>query len=1256
MEACNNKWISFLTYATPGTSREDVKSRFEPLLLQNPGKAFLHAMMIGNLREGGGGRADMKTFMACMEVIWDKKPHLIIANIKFIMMDVSCKMGLILLKHFSNLDDEENTNNYWGNLAAIENKKQLRLSFRPNLILQERRQLPIWAGCHRAELLSKAQQAADEAQLRRKRRFDAHGKVLQEFVESLAMPGVIDDVFQIVQPKAAVKDKTYNVLEDLWHAKCLEVQQAFTSFAFELARKDELEDELAQITWLSEGAMLLCHARAFSVARWFEKAEEEDAHMEWAALFRYGSSWYERNTIMAEFFRTDRKTARMMGSLHDSTPRSCLMVRMQDASENKILNAYIRLELPPSFLASDFIISQFFPEKDSYETQIDWESESIPYCWMCPESIMDCRYGAKGLSCCFPKECNVSDLNDEWDLDDWEEAVEEDDVRVSANAVVGGGIRRKFLSKEQIKRKKQRNDARKEAFEASLVKKDPLKKERAEFVHHLCCNPDLASKLAADPIQEISFEGDDEETRSVNWCDLEEHDVFEKRVGKVVAVKPCKTRMNMNSLCGFQVVPELEKEFRDFLEKRDKAYAAQMKASKKLRLNKERSAPSRASQKLEDLFEAVADAFVELLEAGHPFAFKYCPTPGCSADKATGSCEGIASAVMRKMGFPGHGLDDHGRLFKSFIAAHRELHNVAESHFGSRRFKQVNLKGLPAMHARLFLGKVHAKFNPEGYHALMRKVSACINSAHIQPHLLLNDAEFNLDPVAEKQFLSMITKTKPPRGMDIMPVVDVSGSMTGTPMEVAIALGLIVSYCQCKDPAAAYQRLFLTFSSSPQLYELPEIVQGGVTFGTLARWLRKKPWGGSTNFNASMRLMLNVLKKKYPEGTSRKQILMIFTDMQFDCADGKHGYVTNYAQMQRDFRAAGYPTPTVVFWNIRGDVWVGAQDGLPAAPDRKGVVCLSGYNADLLQDFFGMISRGEFAEARGDAEEDPCVESMSKLDRLSTNELHNLVETSPMYQRYNVSPDFVIKGRGSVGLISGRDVSDVSCEEIQKSLALYPHCVMVKGSQEQLWARFDELDIMTYRGSGYGFSKPVHFNKPFKTVEMVIGGKKYVRVGQAQSMFHFKHHFLGDDFIAKEVLELIQDKHAAATPEPSQQLLLRSRGGRICLMPRGSKNISTIQGLELLTAIHEDARAGCFVIEGTLESFLNRREELCYVPLTATSGCFKKGNIESVSFHHRNFRGGLDGETMFLCFERVDYYQEGEFTADVLNQFILDTR
>jgi hypothetical protein len=144
------------------------------------------------------------------------------------------------------------------------------------------------------------------------------------------------------------------------------------------------------------------------------------------------------------------------------------------------------------------------------------------------------------------------------------------------------------------------------------------------------------------------------------------------------------------------------------------------------------------------------------------------------------------------MATTGTGLDSHGRLFKCWIAAHRELHNVAETHFGGGRFKQVclslssrclhgftdyvqgcvqvkKLEKLPSLHARKYIGSIHLKHNPQAYADLMRR-KVCmsspgrglLNASHIQPHLLLDDIEKLKDPVAEMQFLSLIARYFPP--------------------------------------------------------------------------------------------------------------------------------------------------------------------------------------------------------------------------------------------------------------------------------------------------------------------------------------------------------------------------------------------------------------------------------------------------------------------------------------------------------------
>ena len=90
----------------------------------------------------------------------------------------------------------------------------------------------------------------------------------------------------------------------------------------------------------------------------------------------------------------------------------------------------------------------------------------------------------------------------------------------------------------------------------------------------------------------------------------------------------------------------------------------------------------------------------------------------------------------------------------------------------------------------------------------------------------------------------------------LVPLVDVSGSMSGVPMEVAIALGILVS--ECTQPAFANR--MLTFESNPKWVKLED----GASIAKKVEATRRAPWGGSTDFNKALEQILEVCVKKRP--------------------------------------------------------------------------------------------------------------------------------------------------------------------------------------------------------------------------------------------------------------------------------------------------------------------------------------------------------------------------------------------------------
>ena len=203
-----------------------------------------------------------------------------------------------------------------------------------------------------------------------------------------------------------------------------------------------------------------------------------------------------------------------------------------------------------------------------------------------------------------------------------------------------------------------------------------------------------------------------------------------------------------------------------------------------------------------------------------------------------------------------------------------------------------------------------------------------------------------------------------PRHVDLgklVPLVDVSGSMEGQPMEAAIALGLLVS--ELAHPA--FRHRALTFESRPQWVSLPE----GGTILERVRAMQAADWGGSTDFEAACERILDAAQRAKLKPDEVPD-LIVFSDMQFDEARGAHDYAyryggyhgggrhaggasweTHHERLARRFAKVGvavcgapYAAPRIIYWNLRGDT-----AGFPAQAAAPNTQMLSGFSPSLLK-------------------------------------------------------------------------------------------------------------------------------------------------------------------------------------------------------------------------------------------------------------------------------------------------------------------
>jgi hypothetical protein len=120
----------------------------------------------------------------------------------------------------------------------------------------------------------------------------------------------------------------------------------------------------------------------------------------------------------------------------------------------------------------------------------------------------------------------------------------------------------------------------------------------------------------------------------------------------------------------------------------------------------------------------------------------------------------------------------------------------------------------------------------------------------------------------------------------------------------------------------------MTFSANPKIVDL----KGDNIFEKVA-FLQRADWGYNTNFEAAMKLVLDVAVQNRCKQEDLPKALICVTDMEFDSASRSLDRKTYYQHIQEMFQAAGYDrAPTLVFWNVnaRNDVFHGdsADEGL----------------------------------------------------------------------------------------------------------------------------------------------------------------------------------------------------------------------------------------------------------------------------------------------------------------------------------------
>ncbi|KAL6989889.1 hypothetical protein U1Q18_015640 [Sarracenia purpurea var. burkii] len=362
----------------------------------------------------------------------------------------------------------------------------------------------------------------------------------------------------------------------------------------------------------------------------------------------------------------------------------------------------------------------------------------------------------------------------------------------------------------------------------------------------------------------------------------------------------------------------------------------------------------------QNLHDQISDFFAELLKSDIEnlssgklnmisLAAKWCPSIDSSYDKSTLICESIAKKLFPRNSDPEYeGLEEahyvyriRDRLRKSvLVPLHRAL-ELPEVFMSANQWESLPYSRVASVamknYKRLFI-----KHDEERFREYLESVTsgkAKIAAGALLPHEIIAALEDDADggEVAELQWKRMVEDlAKKGKLTNCIAICDVSGSMEGTPMDVSVALGVLVSELS-EEP---WKGKLITFSAYPEFHRVK-----GDTLLAKTRFVRRMKWGMNTNFQKVFDRILGVaVERKLTEDQMIKRVF-VFSDMEFDMAS-QNPWETDYKAIKRKFREKGYENvPEIVFWNLR------SSQSTPVVGRQSGVALVSGFSKNQLTMF-----------------------------------------------------------------------------------------------------------------------------------------------------------------------------------------------------------------------------------------------------------------------------------------------------------------
>ena len=278
---------------------------------------------------------------------------------------------------------------------------------------------------------------------------------------------------------------------------------------------------------------------------------------------------------------------------------------------------------------------------------------------------------------------------------------------------------------------------------------------------------------------------------------------------------------------------------------------------------------------------------------------KWMPTETASSKKT----RALAKKAMRALKLT-------PRQYRIALSALRKYIKVVETKMSNNEWDNIEYSAVPS-YAMARYNQAFNKHDEERFSKYIEDLNngkTKVNASTLYPYdLVKNYMGYSSDTnlLAEQQWKALPNYVEGKNNIIVM--ADVSGSMSGRPMETSVGLAIYFA----ERNRGEYQNCYMTFTDRPHFIN----INPNDTLRAKVRQVRNTDIGYSTNLEAAFNYILANATYNEVDNKDMPKALVVISDMEIDRY--MRGYGIDFVgEMKGKFMARGYDFPKLIFWNV----------------------------------------------------------------------------------------------------------------------------------------------------------------------------------------------------------------------------------------------------------------------------------------------------------------------------------------------------